>query len=86
MAYESNGKLITGNLIHDSKAKEYTLDANVGNVELMRLMVIANEIMPNFSEYSLNSLKVISNNHKYSAYQSMDMLKKNFDQLVYLAN
>jgi hypothetical protein len=49
-------------------------------------MVIANEVLPELGDYTINDLKVISQNHKQSAYQNMDMLIHNFNQLVIHGN
>ena len=85
MAFGKNGQKITGNLIRDNFADADTLDANVGNIELMRLMFAANEVMPQFKDYQVHEFKVVNNSGAKMAFQNTDLLVKNFNQLVGLA-
>lgn len=87
LTFGRNGTLITGNLIPDREAPKHTLDAVVGNVELMRLMVAVNEFMPSISEdYEVNNLYVINHFNYKMAYQNTNTLRHNFKILVQKAN
>lgn len=87
LTYGKNGVKITGNLTHDKNVPKYTLDANVGNIELMRLMIAVNEFMPTISdEYQVKDLKVINNFNYKIAYQNIDLLKENFKILIRYAH
>lgn len=76
------GKRITSNLLNRKQVEEGTLESTIGNIELMRLMAVANEIMPKHEDYKLQKLKIINYYEGTSYEQPMKLLIKNWNSLI----
>lgn len=79
------GNKVTGNLVKDGSVDEYILPATSGNVDLLRLMMVANEYMgklPKGDGWMIKNVQVVNTMTEQGAQQDLNVLKHNFKVLL----